>query len=291
MSVQKQSAIVAGMLVAIVLLAASCNVFSFNGPSGDAQLLSAARACFDSGDLACALQNYQKLSSNDADIATSEEAFTVFDQQGASMSNLMQFIGDITNLGAGPALTNFGQRMNSTSGVASRVAIWTAFYSYRQITDNPSLSAFVQFLGALSLTGELLAETQGTDSALHKSDFVTNATACATGTGTTCATGTACNAGTSLLTSAAGGAIDYNNTTQTDATAPTGALNADFLYFSIESASSALVNLGGSGKYFGNASALFSNILGNTNAVPSTATQVDQCFRFSLLSPSINIGS
>jgi hypothetical protein len=53
-----------------------CNVFSvLDSPSGDAQLISAARACFDQGDFACARDNYSKLSDSSADIRASEEAF------------------------------------------------------------------------------------------------------------------------------------------------------------------------------------------------------------------------
>ena len=133
-----------GFFLALASVASSCNLFSFDSPSGDAQHLSAARACFDSGDLNCAAQNYQALSASDADQSVSEQAFLTLDAQGASMANLIQFIGDIANTSnAGIAITNFAERMHGGAGETKRVAIWNAFYSYVQITDNPLLSQFV----------------------------------------------------------------------------------------------------------------------------------------------------
>ncbi|MDR3606779.1 MAG: hypothetical protein P4M08_05275 [Oligoflexia bacterium] len=273
----------------------SCNIFSYSKPSGDAQILSAARACFDDGDLNCAINYYKQLSSAEADTAISEEAFAALDQQGASMAIFMQFVGDIANgsgnNAVGQAMSNFAQRLgaspNPTAGESKRVAIWNAFNSFNQITNNTNLSQFVRFVGALSLVGEILSEAQGTGSQLLQSDLVQNAQSClANGEGAGCATASACQGGTSLLSDAA-----ISATTPIDCTGVSGSCTAtapkqaqpsgDTLNQALSSTVSALTNLGASGK-FGSAVSTFTSIF--QAAAPSSAQQVNQCFRYALIS-------
>ena len=83
-------------LFLLALVNLSClNVFSpIDSPSGDAQFLSLARACFDQGDIDCANKYYAKVSgTTEAETAAAEEAFTILDKNGATMGALMQSLG------------------------------------------------------------------------------------------------------------------------------------------------------------------------------------------------------
>jgi hypothetical protein len=262
-----------------------CNVFSFAGPSGDDQLLSAARACLDNGDFQCATSYYEQLSSADADIATSEMAFEIFDQQGAGMSNFTQFVGDLAqdSSAVGKAITNFAERLqaNGTYGESSRVAIWTAFDTYNNITDNSSLAQFVRFVGSFALVGEMLAETQGTDSELHQSDLVLNATSCLSTGLSGCATNAACGTGSSLLSSTATSTqIDGTNAAAPTETHP----SADHLNDALDSVVESLTTLGAQGK-FGSALSIFTEFTQAT--APSSNAAINQCFRYALISQGV----
>ncbi|MBI3534419.1 MAG: hypothetical protein HY072_02890, partial [Deltaproteobacteria bacterium] len=72
------------LLFCSMFLVSCPNVFDpIDNPSGDAQLLSAARACFDKGDLACAKDNYGKITgTTDAEYAAAETAFTILEENG-----------------------------------------------------------------------------------------------------------------------------------------------------------------------------------------------------------------
>src|SRR3954462_4044880 len=62
------------------------NLFSVvDKPQGDAQLISAARACLDRGDIPCALADYQKLSNKNSDIANSESAAAILEKYGVGV--------------------------------------------------------------------------------------------------------------------------------------------------------------------------------------------------------------
>src|SRR4051812_4388213 len=68
----------------LILSIAGCNLFSpLDKPSGDPQILSAARACLDRADYGCALDFYEKLSAESNDIKLVEEAYAILDQNGA----------------------------------------------------------------------------------------------------------------------------------------------------------------------------------------------------------------
>jgi hypothetical protein len=141
-----------------------CNLFGgIDSPSGDAQIASAARACLDQGDYACALSNYQKLSSADSDITNSESAYAVFDQNGATFGAFAAGFGNFNNVNIGQGLTVVANSVLSViypngSAATTRYDIYQAFLQYKQITDNPSLAAMVEFLGAVAFAGEILAE-------------------------------------------------------------------------------------------------------------------------------------
>ena len=80
----KQKAFLALSAVAVTL--AGCNLYAtLDKPSGDLQILSRARACFDKADFACAREYYAKLSSSYDDVRASEEAFMILAENGADM--------------------------------------------------------------------------------------------------------------------------------------------------------------------------------------------------------------
>lgn len=257
----------------LALLATSCNMFSFiDSPSGDAQLKSAARACFDRGDMECALEHYQKLSSSESDVIASETAYTLLDQEGASMGAFMEFVG---NGADGAALTTFAERLMDGAGKTRRMAIYTAYKKHTEISaENTSLKAFVKFIGALSLAAEILAEAGGADGSLTISDLVSNASTCSANL-TSCSTESACGAPAGgLLPSSP--AFDDIETTEPNTDAP----NLDQLYWAIKYAYEAATALSANGKFAGTQTGL-SEIF-NVGR-PSTAAPIDQCFRAQLI--------
>jgi hypothetical protein len=155
-----------------------CNVFSLvDKPSGDEQILSAARACFDSGDFDCARSYYAELSASYSDIRASEEAFLILAENGATMAAFMETFG---NGGSGSALTALAERM-APGSQEKRQNILRAFKKYDQISvsENPSLRALVRFVGAVALAAEFLAEEIPTSGGtLVKSKIASGGAAC-----------------------------------------------------------------------------------------------------------------
>jgi len=145
-------------------LVSGCNMFSpVSSPTGDPQIISAARAKFDDGDYEGAIALYAQLSSANQDIAISETAYAHFAEQNASMQSYAAAFGK-GNVAIGPAITTFAEGMIVGAGQTRRVAIFNAFATYQQLLPiNPSLAYLVQFLGALSFGAEILAEEGSTD--------------------------------------------------------------------------------------------------------------------------------
>jgi hypothetical protein len=144
----------------MLTLLSGCNLFSpLSSPSGDDQILSAARAKFDSGDFQGAIALYNQLSSADQDIALSETAYAQLAEQNASMPNYMAAFGK-GNVAIGPAITKFAEGMIVGAGESRRVAIYNAYLNYNQLLTigSPNLAYLVEFLGALSFAAEILAE-------------------------------------------------------------------------------------------------------------------------------------
>ena len=80
-----------GLILFIFSFQLGCNTFEFmDSPGDDAQYLSAARACLDGGDIQCAIDNYQKLSNDQADIKASELVFVTMESAGLGMSAIME---------------------------------------------------------------------------------------------------------------------------------------------------------------------------------------------------------
>lgn len=138
----------------------SCNIYGgIDKPSGDAQLISAARACLDDGNFSCATTYYQQVSASNLDIQQSEEAFTLLNQSGASMAAFAGAFGNGQNISVGSAITTLADYLlvTGTVGQVMRTSIYTAFESETRITDS-GLKNMVKFLGAVSFAAEILAE-------------------------------------------------------------------------------------------------------------------------------------
>jgi hypothetical protein len=145
--------------LALTLLS-GCNMFSpLSSPSGDTQIISAARAKFDDGDFQGAIALYNQLSSANQGIALSETAYAMLAEQNASMENYASAFGK-GNVAIGPAITKFAEGMIVGAGQTRRVAIYNAYLNYKQllVVGSPNLAYLVEFLGALSFAAEILAE-------------------------------------------------------------------------------------------------------------------------------------
>lgn len=190
--------------LAPVCLVIACNAFdSLDTPTNDDQILSAARACFDEGDLECARGWYQKLSSSESDVRASEEAFLTLDQSGAGMSVFIGAVGEGSN--GGGSLTALANRLSSGAGEARRLAIYTAYKRVAEI-NNAELRGFVRFVTGFALAASVLAEVTGANGSLEKSDLVQTPSACANLA--TCAADCTATTGTTL---AAGATLDLVN--------------------------------------------------------------------------------
>lgn len=189
------------LAIPLVLLTGCMNLFKpFDGPSGDAQLVSAARAALDRGDFTTASQDYQKLSSAYADIGNSEGAYTVLDQYGSGMGTFATAFGSGSNVNPGKAITSIANAIGSagTPSAANRVAIFQAFQLSLQITDNTSLTGLVKLLTSFAFLSEMLAEASASPGHFLPSDLVSNPTACLNGGQAGCTT--ACVPGNSAVT-------------------------------------------------------------------------------------------
>lgn len=252
----------------------ACNIFSpLDHPSSDTQYLSAARACFDRGDLSCARENYGKLSTAYSDYTDSEGVYASLAEQDATMSALMEFVGNQAN---GAALTAFAERLSPKSGETRRLAIYRAFLKHTSIS-NPDLQAFVKFISALSLAAEILGEAAGPDRILQKTDLASSAL-CSAADSASCG-------------DPANPYITTDSTADIMTNEPTGTSpNLDQLYWAIKYAYEGLnvLNAGGS---FGSTGGQFSDILNTTGGTPSTNFAAIPAFRGQLVGrDGFNIG-
>ncbi|HCM39629.1 MAG: hypothetical protein A2X97_13900 [Bdellovibrionales bacterium GWA1_52_35] len=170
-----------------------CNLFDpLDSPSGDAQLLSAARAFFDQGDFAQAAEMYAKLSGDKADDVNADSAFRILDENGASMGQFMIAFG--TGQGSmGTGFTKLADALissNGPAGKAKRLAILTAFQKTDLIQD-PATRGMVRFATAAAMVAEILAEG-ASPTGLVPNDIANIAAICIDATPPGCAGNAAC---------------------------------------------------------------------------------------------------
>jgi hypothetical protein len=167
------------LAAALALLASSCNfnVFEpFDHPTSDAQLISAARACFNRGDYACAQQDYEKLSNNSDDIKNSEEAFVAIDQIGAGMGAFISAFGQ-SNISTGKAITAIANSVGGNAGAPARLAVYNAYQKAILVQDT-SLKGLTRFVTAIAMAAELLAEAATSPGNLTQADLALSVSGC-----------------------------------------------------------------------------------------------------------------
>jgi hypothetical protein len=206
-------------VIAIMAASTSCNIFSpVDHPGNDAQYISAARACFDDGNIQCALDNYAKVTGGDKEIAIAETAFAMLDQAGVTMAD---FMGAMSNGDASKGLATLAGHLSTlTTGKDMRAAMFAAYLKVNEITINPEIRGLVRFMAAFAIAAEILAEDVGPNHILEKTDYVTSLTCTAVNctkpaSASIDATGTVYNAND--LTGLGTGGTDLNTTTIKDA--------------------------------------------------------------------------
>ena len=168
-------------------------------PSGDPQLLSAARACFDRGDYVCAKEYYQQVSNSSADARTSELVLTTLAENNIfTMGDLITALG--TGRGGKETFRTLSQTMAARGklGAETRQLISVQYQNASGIAD-PYLRAFTQFVSSTAMFSVVLGNAVAADGILTNTDLVVNPATCATvGGGCTVAGSCAVGTGTDL---------------------------------------------------------------------------------------------
>lgn len=265
------------LLVLASAFVAGCNLFGgLNTPSTDPQLLSAARASFDKGDFASALNFYQKLSSSQTDIANSESAMTVLDQNGVGMANYISSFGQSTS-NVGAAITSMSNMLiNRNPNSTLRLGVFGAYQYINSTTikDN-SLRGLVRFLTSVGILAELFAEA-ATNGQVHKTDISAAAGTCTA------------SAGACVTCSGAGSKIaDGGQSATTPGMLTVSDFNATTATLTMIDAAIKEINLAlGSTELSGTGNFSASNI----NFFNPTQTAVgNNCYRYALMTSGIGI--
>ncbi len=208
------------LVLPLLITLAGCNVFDpFDTPTSEAQLLSAARACFDRGDISCAREAYAKLSGTDsAEVAASEEAFAILDEQGAGMG---AFITSMADGDASQGLTTMAGKLSVGAGLARRKAIYEAYLKVSSISSNTGLRGLVRFVTGFALAAEILAEDSGGDGKLSTTDLADDPTACVNNIATCLTISNCTRTGTVLSGAAAVDLVTSPSDTAMDGASPT----------------------------------------------------------------------
>lgn len=278
-STKTNSLLFSAILASISLT--GCNVFDpLDSPTNDDQLISAARACFDQGDIACAREQYAKLSKDSADIMNSELAFATLDENGIGMGIFLDAFG---GGGGGAGITKLANQLAGTSlnTSATRLAFYQAFQRAAAI-KNPGLRGLVRFTTATALTAEIMAEGAGNNRTLEQTDYTASPTVCKALTSTTCATSADCDGVGSFLTT--GSDFDFGNTTEAavQVTPTIAMLNGAIAQINTALGAS---EIGASGKFGSGAGSFASGLTGLTGALSTSAGA--RCYRFQMLGFSL----
>lgn len=168
-------------LVAAAAIAGSfacVNVFDpIDNPSGEGQLLSAARAAFDEGDIATARELYGKVGT---ETATAELIFVDLDSCGADIGAFGSALSKAADNDATPGimLSTMGGKMYPAQSTACFATLLAAYQRARAITD-VNLRGFASFLAAVAIAGEVFANNTGaSDGTITKEDVFTTPATC-----------------------------------------------------------------------------------------------------------------
>lgn len=158
---------------------ACVNVFDpIDNPHGEGQLLSAARAAFDKGDVATARELYGKVGN---ETATAELTFVDLDACGADIGAFASALSKASDNSGNPGimLTVMAEHMNRQASSTCFANLLTSYKTARSITD-PSLRGFASFLAAIAIAGEVLASNDGiaADGLLQQADLYGTPSTC-----------------------------------------------------------------------------------------------------------------
>jgi hypothetical protein len=273
--------------LAIATVATSCtfNVFDpIDSPSGDAQLISAARAALDRGDFDEAVEYYQKLSGDSADIKASEQAFAILTKHNLGMAAFASAFG--TGGGsAGKGITRMANSIGGGANADARVELFQAFEQTKSITSAP-LKGLVRFLTSVALVAEAIAETSAIPGTSAASDIVLTPASCpgSSSTDTTCLALTACGQPAHSGSLARGGTSAFDLTAATADTVRAQGATLSLISGAINQITIALRDEIGSS---GNLSGSLSGFSGAVAEAALGTTPDGNCFRAALISQGI----
>jgi hypothetical protein len=283
------------VLVPFVLISAGCNTFApLDSPSGDVQILAAARACFDQGDFQCAADKYHILelstSVTTLNQAYSEDAFEILAKNGITFSVFITSVIDsggdagalITKL-AGVLRTNGVTNPLVATNYPTRAALFEAYQKSLKMTAGRS-RGLITFITATTLMAEILAEdATGIDTTkkvgkLQQSDIVENPTTCLASSGNPPWTGCTPPAGHNIIDGST--PITLSTATAADFTAAPSLQMILAAASEIQSGLSMMTSSGGIGSASGS---LATSILSQTIGTPADSP----LFRYTLISLGI----
>jgi len=253
----------------------SCNVYDFiDNPTNDAQHFSAARACFDRGDLACALEHYGNVVSG-GDIKVAEEAFVVLEREGMTMGVLMTAIGSGDS--GGKMVTRLSNLLAESGNYPERnkEIFNNAFLKVNNV-QSTSIKGLIRLISSLAMLAYLLTDVNGDDNELTQEEIASTPSGCKDLSDTDCAVSGACNAG--VKDSTASHDLEGSNT-QDGVNAVIGEGNVNRIKAVIAEIAQGIGELGASGKFGGKISE-FSAAL---DVLSPTTQAVGNCFRKELL--------
>ncbi|MBS1958678.1 MAG: hypothetical protein JST80_04320 [Bdellovibrionales bacterium] len=167
-----------------VLSLSSCNLWGgIDTPSGDDQILSAARGCFDRADYTCATKYYGQLSSAQSDTRIAETALVSMAQDGIfSIADVVRSLGN----GRGDAnsfskIANYIAARGKTSA-SYRIQLDRLFVEAGSIV-NANSRAYTRFLIGLAMTNQILAAITNSDANLDAADISSTPNACRASSG------------------------------------------------------------------------------------------------------------
>jgi extradiol dioxygenase family protein len=163
------------------------NLFDpIDNPGGDVQLLSAARAAFDRGDIANARELYAKVAG---ETGRAEEIFLDLDSCGADIAAFGTALSKASQNSAAPGImfSVMGEHMYPAHSTTCFATLLAAFKRARALNDT-SLRGFASFMASVAIAGEVFANNAGAvDGTITKADVFTDPTSCIASCGAPCA--------------------------------------------------------------------------------------------------------
>ncbi|MFZ9596665.1 MAG: hypothetical protein ACO3A2_11390 [Bdellovibrionia bacterium] len=292
-----------GILPALwtLLTLSGCNLYeSMDSPTGEKQLLSAARACFNLGDFTCALKYYQALTSSSStstatsDQAYSEVAFQTLEELGITISVFMGAVlegngsaGSLINQLAGHLRTTSSTNPLPSGNYAIRKKIFQAYQKSLRIQASKT-QGLIKFMTASSLMAAILAEDasgvndEKNRGKLLRTDLVQDPDVCLN-TPTPLTETTACGApaGKTITT----GGVTSINLTQADESWLNGAPSLQMLLAATNEIQAGVSALSVSGGLGSSGNSLADSIISNVNS--HAIDTAPHMFRYTLLSLGI----